>query len=348
MQGFGDRADNILNLLYSGSEENAKLAATIAEGLHIPIKKLLKTAGWNELGFNNIRDFYQKKIIRLEYSNLNSTEQLVKAAIIEKMYLNNSKIDTFVGFDNLYNLSYLDISNSKINNFPTSSILNLRELWAGNLSVDMSQKIKFVANLIHLNCLSFNNNELKNSDFLENLSQLEFLFLQNNELKAINGLQKMSQLKRLDLSGNKIKELELSHFGQLKDLCVDNNQLQNLHISACNLSLLTAPSNKLNNIDLGLQTNLARVELASNKIQKFELENKFFLNKINLGDNQLKELYLSNLPQLRELNIGYNPLKIIALANLPKIEIIRLSRDMENTPIHKELKKQVAQAKILF
>ncbi len=349
MQGFGNSADNILNLLYSGSEDNAKLAATIAEGLHIPIKKLIKAIGWDELGFSNSKDFYQKTVCSLQYSRLQSTELLAKAAVIQKIYLNNSQVDNFVQLENLQRLYLLDLSNVDCANFSPKPINSLIYLTANNLKVDLAKKIAFVAGLSNLKELTFGNNGLNNADFLSDLERLEFLVLNNNELKELKVLAKLNQLTHLNVSGNKLKEIHLDNLVNLKKLYIDGNKLGELDISTTYLSALCASACELKNIDLNAQNGLDWVELANNKLRKFELKNKPNLSKLNLGGNMIKELYLSNLPNLRDLNIIQNPIEVISLENLPNLTQLRLLPELENTPIHKEIKKQLdKRVKITF
>jgi len=348
MENNQEEVENLLHLIYSGDLDSIQLAVAIAKGLGIDIRTMVENLGWPKFGFSKLRDFHDRNVCFLYFTQLDDLQLLSKAARIEHLYILKGKILSLKGLENMHKLTRLCLNETEVVNFQAVR-LYLNHLEANSLKADFQPKMDFVSAFPDLELLSFKDNQVDKSDYFANKKRLKSLFLGNNALKEINGLYKMSQLEHLQLNDNQLVEIDLSPFPLLKSLNLDNNSIESLDfLNLDRLETLSVCQNQLTEAHFKYNFELTFVELSYNKLTAFEIKGKLYLKRINLIGNFIQTLHLSNLPELRELNLAFNPLEKLTFDNLPRLRHIQLSNELKNSDVHKLLKTQFPKVQILF
>jgi Leucine-rich repeat (LRR) protein len=238
-----------------------------------------------------------------------------------------------VSIDNLTNLTHLDLSYNILTELPVS-IGNLTNLT--HLHLNCNKLTEFpdsIGNLTNLTCLELGHNKLTElPDIIGNLTNLTCLELGHNKLTELPDIiGNLTNLTELDLTTNKLTELPetISNLTNLTNLNVKFNNLQKLPETIGNLKNLTHLNliiNKLTKLpdSIGNLTNLTHINLGHNKLIKLpdSIGNLTNLTWLYLGHNKLTKLPVSicNLTNLTHLNLSYNK-----LTDLP-LSIINLRR----------------------
>lgn len=215
--------------------------------------------------------------------------------------LNREFLLNIFGSENiLFERTYIEIRNSKINRIDSSAFKGLN-----NLEV-----------------LVLDNNEIEEieENAFKDLSNLLVLMLNKNKLKRVdpNTWSGLTRLLRLQLNQNYIEEIKGNSFSglsSLRGLYLDNNKLKKIDINALkglsNLEKLNLSRNELgeihNNTFEGLSS-LKELNLGSNKLKRIEsstLKELIKLEIVDLSMNEIEEIEnntfegLSNLKQLK-------------------------------------------------
>jgi len=194
----------------------------------------------------------------------------------------------------LKNLSILNLSNCKINDFAQVVLTNCTNLFSLNLSNNKLKQVPthYPSSLI---CLDLSNNQIKESILIEtwkDLSNLQTVNLSGNGLVVIpeqaisemfklrelnlskncissisRKIPKLTLLKRLDLSHNYMDDADLNKFSQLK-------RLVSLDLSHNKIVVVTTKDDIL--------TDLEVLNLSNNKINTFPYFMKHITNRLLL------------------------------------------------------------------
>lgn len=263
--------DNIRNLsnLVGLSLYNNKLK--ILPDLDLPNLRFLNINN-NELIVLPNLNLPSLKILGLKNNKLRVVSNL-NLLRLKQLFLSNNKI-VMVSELNLPNLLELDLSNNKLK---TLSNLRLRSLSELNLNNNELITI-FRWKLPNLATLDLRNNKLIESPDFNSLDLpfLHYLYMNHNELNGMLDCN-FRYLYCIDLSNNKLTKLPKFKSGNLKILCLNNNELSNIPSSICDFRFLIRLS-LLNNELTTLPESITELNLTYFNI---------FNNKLNL---RLKEL----------------------------------------------------------
>ncbi|KAF6719519.1 Trophoblast glycoprotein [Oryzias melastigma] len=154
-------------------------------------------------------------------SNISRASFPTRLELLTDLYLsgNNMKHVEAMVFDNLPNLSRLDLSNNSFltfdeNAFPQDNnlqFLNLSRSFLNHSFADVVLDFLHSANLPHLNTLDLSNNDLVIllDGVFSSLSNLTSLSLQNSSLISVQNVTlKSPQLRDLDLRNNSLRALD--------------------------------------------------------------------------------------------------------------------------------------------
>lgn len=161
-------------------------------------------------------------------SNINRASFPTRLELLTDLYLSGNNIEHVeaMGFDNLPNLSRLDLSNNNFQTFDESALppdnnlefLNLSRSFNNHSFADVVLDFLHSANLLHLTTLDLSNNDLVilPDGIFSSLSNLTSLSLQNSSLISIQNVTlKLPLLRDLDLRNNSLRTLHSSTLGEL-------------------------------------------------------------------------------------------------------------------------------------
>lgn len=118
---------------------------------------------------------------------------------------NNWQISNIESVKNLKQLTYLDLSENKIEDL--NSLENLEKLKILYLFKNRINNIGLINKLKNLSHLNIHSNNIKEVEISTILLSLKVLNLQNNKIKYVEGLSSLPLLKDIYLSKNEIEEL---------------------------------------------------------------------------------------------------------------------------------------------
>ena len=199
---------------------------------------------------------------------------------------NNSLTTLPESLFNLSNLKYLDCSNNRLKRVP-DSIRNLESLehllldhcFGGTIHGSINVLPETIGELTKLKTLGIGSNRLDIlPDFIGNLDNLEVLRADNNGLTILpDFIEKLQNLQSLDMDSNRLTTLpdSLCNLSNLHTLSFMNNRLISLPDNLGNLTSLTTldlNSNRLTNLPLSFAVNI-NGRLALRPMNKIRLEN---------------------------------------------------------------------------
>ncbi|AKA68125.1 leucine-rich repeat domain-containing protein [Clostridium scatologenes] len=242
-------------------------------------------------------------------------------------------IQDISGIENLINLQFLDLSQSKINDI--SELKNLSKLQTLLLNDNEISDIGSLQNLTDLKQLDLEDNRISDITPLQYLSDLSELSLKNNRITNISRLKWLTNLKTLYLSKNQIsdyspvkgyydnlidKDFNMSDSTDSKDIVIFKDE-----------NLEKAVRDKINketgDIYITDVKNIISLNASHKNIKEISgIENLTSLQTLDLGNNQITDIsVLSSLTNLEMLNLSYNEFSDISkLKGLTKLETLNL------------------------
>jgi hypothetical protein len=200
---------------------------------------------------------------------------------------------------------------AKLNdNFITESdMLDLIELYAGNLGISSLQGLECAINLTHLD---LNGNQISDLSPLSGLTNLRNLYLEYNQISKLSPLAGLTDLKRLNLSDNQISNIPpLDGLTKLEELYLNTNQISNLSPLAglTNLYTLLLNDNQISDIsplvELRKLKDLIIINNQISDISPLVTLADYRLEWVFLYDNPLnREAYDTYIPELLAAGIG--------------------------------------------
>ncbi|CAL6026011.1 Conserved_hypothetical protein [Hexamita inflata] len=253
---------------------------------------------------------------------------------------------------NLVNLSYLNLSNNKINNISAiKQLTNLQilELWHNQIS-----DITPLAKLTLLTELILGENKISDISSLNQLSKLQKCDLQSNNLDDIAVFKNWTSIQVLELGRNYIKDISVFN------RCQNHNKLKILQLSG-NILTDISPIRMLKSLedldisvnsvisiqDLSLLSNLVKLDVNNCLIIDISVLNGLNnLTQLNVENNCISDLQLHNMNQFDQYLISdqrqptheqilfASKLKCISTQN-QAIESIRVNGHQMNQTIQK-------------
>lgn len=258
---------------------------------------------------------YAINLERIYCTGVKDISPLTNSTKMEKLWIRYSNLENIDVLENFSNLTYLDLSYSKINDI--SVILKLTNLVELHLVDNNLTDITVLQNLTSLEYLELRENKIQDLTPLINLTNLTFLDLGNNNLIDIGQLKYLTNLESLGLSDNKIENITiLSTLRNLISLDLCNNKIKDI-TSLANLTSLEGlrlSNNIISDIDnLEKLTNLTNLDLNSNCIDDIYIISKLYnLESLDLSNNNITNTSIFDdgdyctLRNLRYLNLSYN------------------------------------------
>ena len=229
-------------------------------------KGIEKLNGLTELSLNN---------------NLFTNIDLTNNTLLEKLSINNEKVDN--------ELASIDISNNTL----------LKDLDLSNNSLSTVD----LSNNTSLTDLDLHSNQLASIDLSNNtsLTTLDLIF---NQLTSLD-LSNNTSLTDLDLSENQLTSIDLSNNVNLRELNLDVNPLTSINgmENLTELTTLNLEGDQLTELNLNNNTKLINLYLYDNQLTSIDLSNNTSLTALDLSENQLTSIDLSNNTNLSSLHI---------------------------------------------
>lgn len=256
-----------------------------------------------------LKDFPTVEYLRASFNNLGDVSTLEDLQNLTYINLSDNRIEQIPTVAP-NTLSTLEIANNRIKNIESlSSQTNLRRLITGNNPIiDFSP----ISSLKKLNALNVNDSQFSDLDILSGFQNLGELNLRNSKLKEFHPEFSTNNIRQLDISNNEISGiLDLSNYVSLYDVELNNNRLEAVYfpaeLSNSQNPYLNLSNNKISEIR-DLPTNITDLHLANNKLADLDFLNKNHskIEFIDLtGNNDLKDL--SRLFRLPALELIYLP-----------------------------------------
>lgn len=164
----------------------------------------------------------------------------------------------------------------------------------------------------------------------------EIVFNGNNlspSMKEVKGLDVCTGLKRVTLDHNKLTSLDTSKLASLEYLCVSNNQLASLDVSAnTELAELDAGNQILSGTGVLSSftgtTSLQKLYLGGNSLEGIDLKGYAKLEELSVRNNAaLVGIDLSDCVSLKTLYCGSTQISELDLSKCPALEELHAERD---------------------
>lgn len=136
----------------------------------------------------------------------------------------------------------------------------------------------------------------------EELKHLEELNLSGNPAlgwkEVFNQLEKLS-LKKLSLSKNRIQTIDGTHFSQLEELNLSQNQLKVMPIFSTSIKVLNVENNQLKQLPSTMAElqNLEELYLAKNQFSNVDILFKLKLKRLSIHHNTISRQVIKNLKE---------------------------------------------------
>lgn len=226
------------------------------------------------------------------FQTIHSNSFMKIATCLNYLILKNNQISAIesLAFNDLHDLTYLDLSHNNISSFDINSVKD--------------------SPLEYLN-LAFNYLSTIKCEIQNNLVSLQ---LSNNLLSTFESLQ-MLKLKQLDLSHNKLTDFKVNSIPALTTLNLSYNKLKKF-VSIGSLTELHLSHNKIVNFSCTEDQILVNLDLSYNKISHFN-SNIFkylsLLQALDLSHNNLNLIsdMFNDLRSLRTLSLQNNHLAVV-------------------------------------
>jgi len=214
---------NILTLLCTCQSENIALAEELAKGVNINILKLLKQAGFCELGIE-ISSHFQPKLLegnfisRLYFPSLKNLKAIHYFPNLTHLDCSYHKTAKLKGIENLPQLtSFRCVQTNQKSLEALKSCTKLTEL---DCHYNKLTNLEGLENCTELLALTCSRNKLTHLKGLENCTQLQILDCHDNPLSDLSALYQLPKLQMLDVYKNpSLSEAEIARFRQYQPHC---------------------------------------------------------------------------------------------------------------------------------
>ncbi|KAK0376468.1 protein phosphatase 1 regulatory subunit SDS22 [Colletotrichum limetticola] len=171
-----------------------------------------------------------QKVVRLclRQNSIQSIDGLAALApTLEDLDFYDNLISHIRGFDDLVNLTSLDLSFNKIKHIKrVNHLTKLKELF---LVANKISTIENLEGLDDLTSLELGSNRIRVLQNLDSLKKLEELWVAKNKITELTGLGGLSNLRLLSIQSNRIRDLApLAEVPGLEELYISHNALTSL------------------------------------------------------------------------------------------------------------------------
>lgn len=249
--------------------------------------------------------------------NVGSYEDLRLLPYVEKLTIQNARMDTLGYLSHMTYLEYLDLSGSR---FPPVDLAVLAKLPALTTLKMSNCGLSSIADLSGsgaLQVLDLSNNTVRNMDALSSIITLTEINLEHNAVTGLGALAALSNLEKLNISYNSVTDLSpLAQCGSLAWLNAGNNfiatisavdqlsELKYLNLSYNNLSDITILRGCAVLTELYISNNNLTSVTALNDLEKLQV--------LDFAHNQVHEIpYWQNGGDLRIIDGSYNQIESI-------------------------------------
>ena len=286
-------------------------------------------------------DFAFLPLKSLEQLNLRGN-RLVKLVVnsfaglkkLQYLNLDRNRITTIESgtFIHLPNLAHLLISNNLLPNLTRLDSVTTRLQYIDISGIGLEQIPQGIDPFVRDLRLARNQIKRINLGDLDNYLHLSLLVLDDNQIEEIeeDALGRLDFLIRLWLNGNHLKTVPLRLPSSLRELYLEENQI-----------------NSLDNVSLKGLLHLERLFLRRNQITSLHPNSLDDLSQLKLLDIQLNKLttlpdnLFLNLNNLRSLDISQNPLQVLpskTFVGLSNLDALQLSRiQSENFTLNEDI-----------
>jgi len=272
VQNYSSKASTSSGFVYESWSTGIKITGYKGSESELVIPNQI--AGYEVL-FIDLNDC---KLKSLDVSNCQSLILLYCRSELEKITLNNPRLDTI-------NIRYNKLTSLDVSKCPS---LRYLDCWGNNIKeLDVSA----CKAMLGLDCSS---NPLATLN-LKNNSLLTSLNCNDCKLTTLN-ISQNAKLERLSCASNKLTSLNLTNNTKLEDI--------------------TCSYNKLSELNTSKNTYLGGLDCSGNKIEKLNLEKNTKLGYLLCQENSLEKLDISKNKKLTALDCSYN--YINNLTNLKK------------------------------
>ncbi len=237
---------------------------------------------------------------------------LAQLPYLNKLTIQNQKIDSLSHLSTLAQLTTLDLSGCRFHVDELAVVANLPSLTSLTLKDCGLSTIAGLANAQGLNHLDLTQNTIRNLEVLSAMTDMNTLLLSHNAITNLSALSSLSELSTLDVSFNALSSLSpLATCVNLTSVSASNNQ-----ISALDgvdrlplLASLTMGHNTLSDVSgLASSTELKNLDLSNNAITDISsLDGLAKLETFSFAYNQVEALPAwSGDTALQTLNGAHN------------------------------------------
>lgn len=249
--------------------------------------------------------------------NVESYEDLKLLPYVQKLTLQNARMDTLGYLSGMSKLEYLDLTDSRFPPIDLAVLVNLPALKELNLTNCGLSSIADLSGAPALKVLNLGNNTIRNMDALTTISTLEDLNLEHNAVTGLEALASLPNLTKLNLSHNSVYDLTpLANCTNLSWLHAGNNSIST--ITAVNqlpaLSYLNLSYNSISDISILKDcTSVTELYLSNNQLNNvLALNNLTKLQVLDFAHNEVHEIpYWQDGGDLRIIDGSYNKIESI-------------------------------------
>lgn len=289
--------------------------------------KELYLSGEKVEDFSAFTHLQQLEVLHLANNDLEKTpKELGSLVNLEKLKLNNNRLQDIQSLENLEALEELDLERNMIDDFSElEQLTSLQTLHMENNSEDLNNLL-FMTGLENLTELKIIIPEGVDAEPISNLESLQHLVILDSHIGPIDFLAPLEKLTSLQIIDSHATSLEgIESLNQLNLLNMPHNEIESLE-PLRNLTALDSITLKDNNIDdisaLSKLKNLTRLDIGRNRITDIDvLKNTPKITSLNIANNNIENIdVLGDLPELESLWIEDNVYKDVkALRNTEKI-----------------------------
>jgi Leucine Rich repeats (2 copies) len=198
---------NLIKLLCTGTADNIALAQTLAKGLGLDLKQIVRKAGFGELRLFEFKQFMEVATGKFTGRNIDSLRKIGYFPHLTVLNCENNKLQTLNGIAALDNLTELNLN--------------------GNRKLSDASALQ---SLKHLQRLELKSCALENLDFLNADFKLQYLNLDMNfRLKTLAGIEAQPSLTHLDCDAAELFDLSpLADLPNLEVLSIRENHIKDL------------------------------------------------------------------------------------------------------------------------
>ena len=232
---------SLLKMLCTGNPENVRLAQTLAKGLGLDLKQIVREAGLGELRLFELKQFIEVAAGNFSGKNISSLSKIGYFPHLVLLDAVQNKLLNLNGIAALQNLTFLYLdANRKLSDLSELvQLKHLRKLKLGScalenldflnadfklqyLNLDMNFRLKTLAgigaqpSLTHLDCDAA---ELFDLSPLADLPNLQVLSIRENHIKDLSPLYACKQLNTLYCRRNPLPQEEIERFKSANPNC---------------------------------------------------------------------------------------------------------------------------------